>query len=137
MARIHLIALAAMAGLAIQPLGAATPDAAEYDVRLLVHEGGGAPSAPRLLVRAGHPATFMIANRRYSLSVTATPEADNRVAVASHVTTWLPDGLHNDASTVSIAADGATNTILSPHADPGTGAVRGMRIEVSVRPAGD
>jgi hypothetical protein len=139
MARIHLIALAGIASFAGQPLGAASPAtadrAAEYDVRLLVHDGGAAPSAPRLLVRAGHPATFMIANGRYSLQVTATPGAGNRVAVASHITTWLPDGLHNDTSTVSLAADGAMNTILSPHTDPGSGAVRGMRIEVSVQPA--
>lgn len=130
-----LFALASAASLAA-PAAALMPAAARYDVQLIVRDGDAAPTRPRLLVEAGHPATFQIANQRYNLRVTATPDADNKVAVSSHITTWLRDGLYNDASTLSLEADGAMNTVLAPHTDPETGAVSGMRIEVSVRPVG-
>jgi hypothetical protein len=136
MRRLHLIALAGIASFAAQPLGAATP-AAEYDVQLLVRDGDAAPTRPRLLVRAGSPATFMIANERYSMRLVATPDAAGRVDLASQVSTWNPDGLHNDASTINIAADGAPSTLLMPHTDPGTGQARQLRVEVSIRPVTD
>lgn len=140
MTRTGPMALAAIASFAAQPLGAATPaaaTAAQYDVQLVVRDGDAAPTNPRLLVRAGEPATFMITNKSYSLSVTATPDEAGRVSLASQVSTWSPDGLHTDGSTVTLDANGETSTILSPHAEPGTGAVTGMRIDVTVRPVTD
>jgi len=138
MARKTLLALASLAAVAA-PLAAATPAPApaQYDVRLVVRDGDAPPSTPRLLVNAGRPARFVVANERYNLSVTATPDHAGRVSVDSHISTWSPGGLHTDASTVTIDAHGAPSTILSPHAEPGTGAPTRMRIEVSARPVGD
>jgi len=135
MTRIHRLALAAITGLAAVPAAAQTP--AHYDVRLIVHDGDAAPTTPRLLVDAGSAATFMIANQHYAMRLVATPAAGGRVSLASDVSTWNPDGLHHDASTITIAADGTPSTLIAPHADPGTGEARRLRIEVSVRPTAD
>jgi hypothetical protein len=133
MARIHR-ALAIL-GLVATPLAAATP--VQYDVRLVVHDGDAAPTTPRLVVEAGSAATFMIANQRYAMRLVATPDTAGRVSLASEISTWNPDGLHNDAATINIAADGTPSTLLAPHTDPGTGEARRLRIEVSVRPVAD
>ena len=137
MTRTGQYALTAIAALAAAPALAATPAApAQYDVQLIVRDGDAAPTRPRLLVDSGHPATFMFANQSYSMRLVATPAADGRVSLASEISTWAADGMHHDGSTVTIDADGAPSTILFPHTDPGTGAVRRMRVEVSVRPVG-
>ena len=136
MVRIHMLALAA--GLATLPGAAdAAPAPAHYDVRLVVRDGDAAPTTPRLLVEAGRDATFMIANQRYAMRLVARPDAAGRVSLASDISTWNPDGLHHDASTITIAADGSSSTLLVPHADPGTGEARRLRIDVSVRPVAD
>ncbi len=132
-----LLALATAAGLAAAPLGAATPAAAaptHYDVQLVMRDGDAAPTRPRLTVEAGRAATFMVANPRYSMRMVATPEAGGRVSLASEIASWTPEGLHVDASTVTLDADGAPSTIVFPHADPATGVTRRMRVDVSVRP---
>jgi hypothetical protein len=131
-----LFALASAASLAA-PASAVTPAPARYDVQLIVRDGEAAPTTPRLLVDAGRPATFVVANQSYSMRVTATPGAGGRVSLDSLISSWTPQGLHNDSSTVTLDADGEPRTILFPHTDPGTGAMRQMRIEVSVRPAAD
>lgn len=145
MTRIHRLALGAAASLAAQPLVAATPAAApgpaaaptHYDVQLVMRDGDAEPTRPRLVVEAGKAATFMIANHRYSMRMVATPEATGRVSLASEISSWTPEGLHNDVSTVTLDANGEPSTILFPHADPGTGAMRQMRVDVSVRPVAD
>jgi hypothetical protein len=135
MARTLTIAFASIAVFAV-PAWAATP-AHDYDVRLVVRDGDKPPTSPRLMVRAGGAATFMIANERYSMRLVATPDASGRVNLASNISTWHRDGLHNDASTINVAADGQPSTILMPHIDPGTGEARQLRVEVSIRPATD
>jgi hypothetical protein len=137
MARTNILFALASAAILAAPASALTPAPAQYDVRLIVRDGDAAPTTPRLLVDAGRPATFVVANQSYSMRVTATPDARGRVSLDSLVSSWTPQGLHNDSSTVTIDADGEPRTILFPHTDPGTGATRQMRIEVSVRPAGD
>lgn len=138
MARACVLALASFAALAAPAALAGAPAAPQdYDVRLVVRDGDKAPTRPRLLVRAGHAATFMIANERYSMRLVATPDAAGRVNLASNISTWHADGLHNDASTINIAADGAPSTLLMPHTDPGTGEPRQLGVEVSVRPSAD
>ena len=137
MTRTRLLGLAMIGTLAAAPALAATPAApAQYDVRLIMRDGDAAPTRPRLLVNAGRPATFMFANQSYSMRLVATPAADGRVSLASEISTWTAEGMHHDGSTVTIDANGAPSTILFPHTDPGTGAVRRMQVEVSVRPVG-
>lgn len=131
MTRTGFLASALIAGLAATPALAAP---ARYDVQLIVRDGDAAPTTPRLIVEAGKPATFMVANPSYSMRLVATPAADGRVALSSDISTWAPDGMHQDGSTVTLDANGEPRTILFPHADPGTGAIRQMRVEVSVRP---
>jgi len=133
MTRTGLSAMTAIAALAAAPALAAP---AQYDIQLIMRDGDAAPTTPRLIVDSGHPATFMFANESYSMRLVATPAADGRVSLASDISTWSADGMHHDASTVTLDANGAPNTILFPHTDPGTGAVRRMRVEVSVRPTG-
>lgn len=136
MARIHLAALAV--GLAAIASATSAADApAQYDVRLVVQDGGAAPTTPRLVVDAGREATFMIANQRYAMRLVATPDTAGRVSLASQISTWNPDGLHNDSSTITVAADGTPSTLIAPHTDPGTGEARRLRIDVSVRPVED
>lgn len=134
MTRTILLAAALLAAVAA-PAAAVTP--AQYDVRLVVRDGDAAPSTPRLIVDAGRPARFVVANESYNLSVAATPDQSGRVSIDFHISTRSPGGRHTDASTVTIDANGAVSTILSPHADPGTGAATRMRIEVSARPVTD
>jgi hypothetical protein len=131
MTRTGLSALAAIAALSAAPARAAP---AQYDVRLIVRDGDAAPTTPRLIVNSGEPATFEIARPSYSMRLVATPAADGRISLASDISTWAPYGIHRDASTVTLDANGAPSTILFPHTDPGTGVVRQMRVEVSVRP---
>ncbi|MEA3031707.1 MAG: hypothetical protein QOG13_3032 [Sphingomonadales bacterium] len=137
MARKTLMFALASAAIFAAPAPAATPAPAQYDVRLIVRDGDAAPTTPRLLVDAGRPATFVVANQSYSMRVTATPDTGGRVLLDSMISSWTPDGLHNDASTITVDANGELSTILFPHTDPGTGATRQMRVDVSVRPASD
>lgn len=137
MARTIILLALVPATILAAPAFAATPAPARYDVQLIVRDGEAAPTRPRLLVDAGRPATFVVANQSYSMRVTAIPDAGGRVSLDSLISSWTPQGLHNDASTITVDANGESSTILFPHTDPGTGVTRQMRIEVSVRPAGD
>jgi hypothetical protein len=135
MARISSIALAAAAGIVAMPLAAATPAAGNYDVMLTIYEGGAQVAAPRLIVRGGETATFLQADERLSLRLTATPGADNHVAIASLISAWSPQGITNHSTTIDLLADGVPGTLAFPSTDPATGAVRQMRIDFRVLPA--
>jgi len=137
MARISSIALAAAAGIAAIPLAAATPAAGNYDVMVIVYEGGTQVAAPRLIVRGGETATFLQADERFSVRLSATPGADNHVAIASLISSWSPQGLTNHSATIDLLANGEPGTLAFPSTDPATGAVRQMRIDFRVRPVAD
>jgi hypothetical protein len=129
----------AVAVFAATALPAATPGAissAHYDVSVRMQDGDRPATNPRLVTSAGQAATFEIVNESYSLRMTATPDADGHVTLASSVSSWTPHGLTNDGQTVRLEADGAPSTLAFVHTDPGTGAVSPIRLEIRVRPAG-
>jgi hypothetical protein len=135
----YLFALAAAGTFAATALPAATPatiGAAQYDVAVRMQDGDQPATNPRLLTRAGEPATFVIANDSYSLRMTATPDADGHVVLASQVSSWTPHGLASDVQSLRLEANGEAGMLSFPHTDPATGAVRRIRLDVTVRPAG-
>ena len=139
MTRRTLLVLAGAGALAGTALPAATPasgTAAHFDVSVRMQDGAAAATNPRLLTSAGQPATFEIANERYSLRMTATPDAAGHVTLASQLSSWTPHGLANDAQTLRMEANGEMGTLSFPHTDPATGAVSVIRLDVRVRPAG-
>ena len=139
MSRRYLPILAAAGVFAATALPAATPAApaaARYDVSVRMLDGDAPATNPRLLTGAGQAATFEIANDSYSLRMTATPGADGHVTLASSLSSWTPHGLANDAQSLRMEADGAAGTLSFQHTDPATGAVRPLRLEIRVRPAG-
>jgi hypothetical protein len=139
MARKNLLALTAAGAFAATALPAATPvapGAAEYDVSVRMQDGDKPATNPRLLTRAGHAATFMIANESYSLRMTATPDAEGHVAVTYQVSSWTPHGLTSDGRDLRLEANGEPSMLSFPHTDPATGAMSQIRLDVSVRPAG-
>jgi hypothetical protein len=129
-----LLTVAAFAAIAASATQAAT-GAANYDVSVRMQDGDKPATNPRLLTRAGEPATFVIANDSYSLRMTATTDAEGHVTLASQVSSWSPHGLANDAHNLRLEADGEAGMLSFPHTDPATGAVSQLRLDVSVRPA--
>jgi hypothetical protein len=130
--------LAPAIAFAATALPAATPvaaSAAHYDVSVRMQDGDLPATNPRLVTRAGQAATFEIANESYSLRMTATPDADGHVTLASSVSSWTAHGLTNDAQTVRLEADGEARILSFPHTDPATGATSRIRLDVRVRPA--
>jgi hypothetical protein len=138
MTRRSLLALAMFGAFGATALPAATPagTAAQYDVSVRMQDGDRPATNPRLLTRAGEAATFEIANDSYSLRMTATPDAEGHVTLASSVSSWTPRGLTNDARTVQLEADGEARMLSFPHIDPVTGATRQIRLDIRIRPAG-
>lgn len=131
-----ILALAALAA----PAAAATPAApapATYDVTVTLRDGDAPATHPRLLVRAGEPATFDIGNSSYGLRLTARPESADRVALSSHIAYWTPEGLRHQAGDRVTRADGTPFTLMFQRTDPITRAVNEVSVEVSVRPAAD
>jgi hypothetical protein len=139
MTRTYLLALTAAAACAATASLAATPaatGAVQYDVSVRMQDGDRPATNPRLVTGAGQAATFEIANESYSLRMTATPDADGHVTLASSLSSWTPRGLTNDAQTVRLEADGEARMLSFPHVDPATGATSRIRLDVRVRPAG-
>ena len=139
MSRRYLRMLAAAGAFAATALPAATPAApaaTRYDVSVRMQDGDAPATNPRLLTEAGRTATFEVANDSYSLRMTATPDAGGHVALASSLSSWTPHGLANDARNLRMEADGEAGTLSFSHTDPATGAVRPLRLEIRVRPAG-
>jgi hypothetical protein len=134
MSRITLLGLAAIAASALAPVATAAPAAQEYQVSMRMTTGAAAPVTPTLRARAGAPATFAIANDSYNMRLTATPGADNDVAIASLISTWTTGGLVNHDQQLSIHANGEPATLMFSVTDPATGATRPVRIEVRVQP---
>ncbi len=134
MSRILMLGVAAIAGAALAPVAAAAPAAREYQISMRMRTGDAAPTNPRLTARTGAPATFVIANGSYNLRLTATPDANDNVAIASLVSSWTAGGLVNRDQQMSIRANGEPATMLFDVTDPATGATNPVRIEVSVQP---
>src|SRR4051794_31217946 len=121
MTRTYLLALtAAAACAATASMAAAATGAAQYDVSVRMQDGDRPATNPRLVTSAGQAATFEIANDSYSLRMTATPDAEGHVTLASSLSSWTPRGLTNDAQTVRLAADGEARMLSFPHVDPAT-----------------
>jgi hypothetical protein len=138
MPRKYLFALAAGA-FAATTLPAATPArraTAQYDVQVRMQDGDQPATNPRLLTNAGAPATFVIANDSYSLSMTVTTDTDGHVSLASQFSSWTPHGLANDAQALRLEADGEGGMLSFARTDPATGAERHIRLDVRVRRAG-
>jgi hypothetical protein len=108
---------------------------AQYDVTMRLQDGDGPVTNPRLLVRAGEPATFMVGNASYSLRVMATPQDDGTVRIASEVAVWTPQGLRPDASQRTVRAGGESAALAFTHFDPKTGRPSDLRLSVAVRQA--
>ena len=125
---------AALLLLAASPAMATSSDEAEYLVRVAARWADGTTSNPSLTVRAGHPATFLVANERYRLNVVATPGPDGRVGIRSEVDVWTPQGLRHSDNVANVAADGEPNRFAFPSADPATGRVGEVEIVVRVEP---
>ena len=134
MSRILMLGVAAIAGAALAPVAAAAPAARDYQVSMRMRTGDAAPVTPRLTARTGAPATFVIANDSYNLRLTATPDANDNVVIASLVSSWTAGGLVNRDQQMSIRANGEPATMLFDVTDPATGATSPVRIEVSVQP---
>ena len=131
----NLILAAALSSAVATPTIPATAEPGrEYHVRVVARDGDAPPTTPSLRVRAGHPATFMVANDSYMIRLIATPAADDRVSLASEYSVWTREGLRYNHATVDLLANGETSTVAFPRTDPTTGEVRQMRFEVSVQP---
>jgi len=129
-----LAATAAAAAAAGTPAPLATPAAAEYVIDFVARDGDSAPVTPRLTVRRGATATYMVANDSYSLRIATTPASDAEVSVHSDIAAWTPRGLDIDAGNVTLRADGTPATVRFERTDPATGERRPIVVEVSVRP---
>ena len=129
-------AIALAATTAAIPAAAESPDAPIYSLRFRVQGIETPGGQPRLTARAGEPATVMIGNDSYTLRIVATPDA-GRVAVASQVSYWTPQGLRYDEARADLAADGESGSFAFPATDPRTGATRDVRIEFSAVPIAD
>ena len=134
MSRIIMLGAAALAGAALAPVAAAAPAVRDYEVSMRMTVGTAAPVTPALRARSGEPATFAIANDRYNLRLTATPDGNDNVAIASLVTSWTTRGLINQGRDLSIRANGEPATFRFDVTDPATGATSPVRVEVSVQP---
>lgn len=138
MSRIYLSGIAAIAASALTPVATAAPAAPaarDYQVSMRMRTGDAAPVTPTLRARAGAPATFVIANDSYNLRLTATPDANDNVAIASLVSSWTARGLINRDQQLRVRANGEPATVTFEFTDPATGATTPVRIEVSVQPA--
>lgn len=135
MSRIAMLGLAAIAGAALAPVAAAAPTARDYQVSMRMRTGDAAPVTPSLRARTGGTATFAIANDSYNLRLTATPDDNDNVAIASLVSSWTARGLINQDQQFRVRANGEPATFTFEVTDPATGATSPVRIEVSVQPA--
>jgi hypothetical protein len=119
--------------LAACTLGSAAIQPAEqrYQIEAEVRDGATAPKRPRLTVVAGQPATIQMADRKRSLRVTATPDANGKVAVSSFVTSWTPDGLAHQNEQAEIKADGALLQMSFPGTHPATAE---LAVDIKVTP---
>ena len=119
---------------AVAPAAAETRSAT-YLVEAEVSDGDTAPTRPRLLVEAGRPATIEIANERFSLRLTATPDETANVAIASLVTSWAPSGLVHQDRQARVRADGTPVQLSFMRTDAATGETRPLEVRLQVRPA--
>ena len=116
---------------------AAEMRAATYLVEAEVRDGEAVPTQPRLLVEAGQPATIQIANERFALRLTATPDAAANVAIASLVTSWAPFGLVHQDRQAQVRADGTPILLSFMRTDAATGETHPLEVRLQVRPASD
>ena len=138
MKRLCLFAYLATATLAGSAVNGATPAAVppgHYDIQATIHDGNRPDAHPRLRGLEGAPATFQIADDRYSLTVEAIPYADGHVTLRSHIAAWTPQGIRNDAQTVRMQSDGAPHVLEFSYTNPGSGQVGQVRLALIVRPA--
>ena len=131
MTRTIAIALA-LTGAAPLLSAAKAPAQERYQIQLVISDGARAPVRPSLIAASGEAATFMIANERYSLRVSATAR-DGRVAISSDIGASSRHALHNDSPRLELAADGEPASLSFERVDPATGAASEVRIEVRAR----
>ena len=114
-------------------LGSAVIQPAEqrFQIEAEVRDGTATPKRPRLLVVAGQPATIQMADRKRSLRVSATPDANGKVAISSFVTSWTPDGLAHQNEQAEIKADGALHQMSFPGTHPATAE---LAVDIRVSP---
>lgn len=113
---------------------AAQPPAPRYQVEAEIRDGGATPVRPRLVIKAGEPATIAIANQNYSLHLVATPNADAKVGIASQVTTWERTGLIHQGGNQEVSADGTPLQLRFRRTDPASGETRELAIDLRVTP---
>ena len=138
MKKLCLLAYVTVAALTASALNGATPTAvpsAHYDIQATIHDGDRSDAHPRLLALEGAPATFRIADDRYSLTVEAIPYADGHVTLRSHVSAWTPQGIHNDAQSARMQSDGTPQAVDFSYTNPANGQIRQVHVALSVRPA--
>ena len=138
MKRLCLLAYVAVAGFTASALNGATPTAmssVHYDIQATIHDGDRPDTHPRLLGLEGAPATFRIADDRYSLTVEAIPYADGHVTLRSQVSAWTPHGIRNDAQSARTQSDGTPLAVDFSYTNPANGQVRQVHVALSVRPA--
>ena len=119
--------------LAASTLGAASsaqPGPQRYNLEPQVRGGDSAEARPRLIIAAGEPATIQIANQKYALRMTASPDAAGNVAIASLVTSWTSNGLAHQDKQAEVRADGSLVQLRFPRID---GALSTGEIVVDVR----
>jgi len=137
-----ILTLAALTALAAAAPAASATDAAtpaavpapQFQFRLTMRDGDAAPTHPTLTALAGETATVMIANDSYSMRITATSDAQGKVALVSQIAAWTPRGIENYADNVELVANGEPGMVAFRRTDPATGASSDVRIEISVRP---
>ena len=128
------LTMIALSAAAVAP-ATAEMRSATYLVEAEVRDGGEAPTRPRLLVEAGEPATIQIANQRFALRLTATPDAAANVAIASLMTSWAPFGLVHQDRHAQVRADGTPVLLSFMRTDAATGETHPLEIRLQVRPA--
>ena len=128
------LTMMALSVAAVAP-AAAEMRASTYLLEAEVRDGGAEPIQPRLLVAAGHPATIEIANERFALRLTATPDETSNVAIASIVTSWAPSGLVHQDRHAEVRADGTPMQLSFMRTDAATGETRPLEVRLQVRPA--
>jgi hypothetical protein len=128
------LTMMALSAAAVAPAAAemrAATDLGEAEVS----DGDAAPTRPRLLVEVGRPATIEIANERFALRVTATPDEAANVVIASLVTSWAPSGLVHQDRHAEVRADGTPLRLSFMRTDAATGETRPLEVRLQVQPA--
>lgn len=132
--RTIVTSIALLAATASAPVAAETLPG-RYHVQVTMRVGDAAPVNPNLVAEAGKPATFMIANDRYRIHMTATPGTDGKVALSSEFNAWTPAGLRHFERAAQMEVGGQPVRVAFPSGDPATGATSEVQIEVRVVPA--